>query len=143
MLARVLITAAVAVYLTVMGCVLIPGDEAVNRPVNFSTDGTTSGKRLDQSFRGVAMTVRYADDMKPYHKCVDEIADLGADTMEIVIDTRQENGSSTTIWIDQRYTPSKPQLLELFAHAKKRGLKVVLMPVVLPHAPKGTEWRGT
>jgi len=143
MFARVLIAVAVAVYLTVMGCVLIPGEEAVNRPNPVSSDGSISGKRLEQSFRGVAMTVRYADDMKPYHKCVDEIADAGADTLEVVVDTRQENGSSTTIWIDQRYTPSKPQLLELFAHAKKRGLKIVLMPVVLPHAPKGQEWRGT
>jgi hypothetical protein len=148
MFSRVLTTAAVAVYLLVMGCVLIPGgtNTAAAPPANGVADPGAAGPRAKLTgmpLRGVAMTIHNVDDPKPYLKCIDEIAAVGADTVEIIVASRQENGSSTTIWVDQRYTPSKPQLLELIAYAKSKNLRVVIMPIVLIQAPRGQEWRGT
>jgi hypothetical protein len=150
MFSRVLTIAAVAVYLLVMGCVLIPGGTTANTPGQASaasgdpaTGGGPRAKLTGMPLRGVAMTIHNVDDPKPYLKCIDEIAEVGADTVEIIVASRQENGSSTTIWVDQRYTPSKAQLLDLIGYAKKKNLRVVIMPIVLIQSPRGKEWRGT
>ena len=54
-----------------------------------------------------------------------------------------ETGSSDVIYIDMRHTLTEAQLKELITHARKQGLRVILMPIVLLDAPKGNEWRGT
>jgi hypothetical protein len=136
-------TSAVALFLAVVVCVITPGCHDKSASGDEAVPAAFRGKPDGLPLRGVALTIHNVEDMRPYLKCIDEIADVGADTVEFVITTRQENGSSTTIWVDQRYCPSKQQLLELMAHAKEKKLRVVLMPVVLPHAPKGNEWRGT
>jgi hypothetical protein len=82
-------------------------------------------------------------DFSPYHKNIDEIAALGADTVEIVVDARQENGTSTMIFLDQRLTPTAEQLVTLIKYARSKNLRVVLMPIVLLQNPRGDEWRGT
>jgi hypothetical protein len=92
---------------------------------------------------GVAMQVQRIDLINEYEKNIDEIAALGADTVSIVVDARQENGSSSRIFIDVRMTPTPEQLLRLIGHAKGKGLRVVLMPIVLLDNPRGNEWRGT
>ena len=92
---------------------------------------------------GVAMQIQRIDLINEYEKSIDEIADLGADTVSIVVDARQENGSSSRIFIDVRMTPTPEQLLELIRHAKAKKLRVVLMPIVLLDNPRGNEWRGT
>jgi len=81
--------------------------------------------------------------MDRYKQSVDEIAAVGADTVKFVVDARQENGSSSRIYLDLRMTPSVEALGDLIRHAKGRGLRVVLMPIVLLDAPRGGEWRGT
>jgi len=92
---------------------------------------------------GVAMQIQRIDLINEYEKSIDEIAALGADTVSIVVDARQENGSSSRIFIDVRMTPTPEQLLELIRHAKAKKLRVVLMPIVLLDNPRGNEWRGT
>jgi hypothetical protein len=94
-------------------------------------------------YRGVAMQVQRIDLIDQYEKSIDEIAEIGADTVSIVVDARQENGSSSRIFIDVRMTPTPEQLLRLIKHAKDRKLRVVLMPIVLLDNPRGNEWRGT
>jgi hypothetical protein len=94
-------------------------------------------------YRGVAMQVQRIDLIDQYEKSIDEIADVGADTVSIVVDARQENGTSSRIFIDVRMTPTPEQLQRLIRHAKDRKLRVVLMPIVLLDNPRGNEWRGT
>jgi hypothetical protein len=65
------------------------------------------------------------------------------DSVKIVVDARQENGRSSQIYLDLRMTPSVEALQRLIKHAKTRGLKVILMPIVLLDRPTATEWRGT
>lgn len=92
---------------------------------------------------GVAMQIQRIDLIDEYEKSIDQVAAIGADTVSIVVDARQENGSSSRIFIDVRMTPTPEQLLRLVRHAKGKGLRVVLMPIVLLDNPRGNEWRGT
>lgn len=161
MMGRGVIFVALATYLAVVGCVVWPGSSAV-RGTNDAPDaegGAEAGslsipvtprpsladrpKLTGLPYRGVAMQLQRIDLIDEYKKGIDEIAALGADTVSIVVDSRQENGSSARIFIDLRKTPTPAQLGEVIRHAKSRKLRVVLMPIVLLDNPRGKEWRGT
>ena len=74
---------------------------------------------------------------------IDEVADLGANSVLISTAGYQENSNSGVIFIDSRKSPSEEQWDELLEHAHQRGLRVVLMPIVLLTNPRtSTEWRG-
>jgi hypothetical protein len=151
MLGRKLIGTAVLVYAAVLGCVVWPGSAPAEAPAQ--PDGTAAvangGGRADPRsvlpIRGVAMQIQRVDWTDKYKHNIDEIADLGADAVSLVVDTRQENGSSSRIYLDMRITPSPEMLGAIIDHAKGRGLKVVLMPIVLLDNPRAekNEWRGT
>ncbi len=67
---------------------------------------------------GVAMQVQKPWRMRDFNKSLDAIAADGADTVSIVVDSRQENGSSTHIFMDLRSTPTADQMADLINHAK-------------------------
>ena len=92
--------------------------------------------------RAVGMQLQRTDWIDRYKASIDEIADLGADAVKLVVDARQEDGSSNVVYLDLRRTPSAENLAEVIRHAKGRGLKVILMPIVLLDDGKGA-WRGT
>jgi hypothetical protein len=144
MLGKRIIFAAAAIYLVVVGCVLSPSDSSAKDPVD---SGRVSGPMIvvpaGLPYRGVGMQIQRVDWIDKYEKSIDQIADLGADTVLLVVDSRQENGSSSRIYLDMRMTPTPPQLGELIDHAKQRKLRVILMPIVLLDNPVGNEWRGT
>ena len=159
MVGRWVIIAAVATYLAVVGCVVwspAPAGRFAEESANgrdhgsaFVAPGTANPGTVPSAsvpgaarpadrprltglpYRGVAMQVQRVDMIDQYEKSIDEIADVGADTVSIVVDARQENGSSSRIFIDVRMTPTPEQLLRLIRHAKDRKLRVVLMPIVL------------
>ena len=89
------------------------------------------------------MQIQRTDWIDRYKQSIDEIAAVGADAVKLVVDARQEDGTSNRIYIDHRMTPSAERLGELIQHARGKGLKVILMPIVLLDDPKGDEWRGT
>lgn len=152
MLGRVTIFAAAVLYLAVIGCVVLPagsGDSGSYSSSDFMDDGdggppvpVVRAKLKGLPYRGVAMQIQKVDKIGEYKKGIDEAAALGADAVSIVVDCRQENGSSARIFMDLRMTPTAAQLSDLIAHAKSRNLRVVLMPIVLLDRPRGTEWRG-
>jgi hypothetical protein len=92
--------------------------------------------------RAVGMQIQRVDWMDKYKHSVDEIAALGADAVKFVVDARQENGSSSSIYLDLRMTPSAESLADLIRYAKSKNLRVILMPIVLLDNPRGGEWRG-
>lgn len=94
--------------------------------------------------RSIGMELQRVDWMETeYVKSVDQIAALGFDTVLFVVDPRQENGTSNRIYMDVRMTPGPEALQKLIRHAKSRGLRVMLMPIVLLDSPKDeSEWRG-
>jgi hypothetical protein len=142
-----IITAAV-VYLAVLGCVIFPAQSTGGTPNGSESRPfralNTGAPLTGLPYKGIAMQIQRTDWMEEYKKSVDEIAAVGADTVLFVIDARQENGSSSKIYLDMRMTPTPERLAELIKHAKDRKLRVILMPIVLLDSPrKDNEWRGT
>lgn len=93
-------------------------------------------------FRGIALQLHNGRRGHPYTRYIDEIARTGANTISLVVTAHQENGSSTSIFIDLRKVPSDTRLEELIAYSRGRGLRVVLMPIVLLENAREGEWRG-
>ena len=94
------------------------------------------------AFRGISLQLHNSSPDIPYQKYIDEIARAGANTLCLVVSAWQENCSSTSIFIDLRKTPSDRRVGELIAHARKLGLRVVFMPIVLLENQRTGEWRG-
>lgn len=134
-----------ALFALVLGCVYWPGSATksavaditatLNRPAAAAAAGTV--------YRGVAIQIHRVDQIELYKRSIDDAADVGADTVSLVILTRMENGTSNRIWLDMRLTPTPQQLGELIDYAKRRNLRVLIMPIVLLENPRHNEWRGT
>ena len=146
---RWIVMSAIALWMIALGCVLLPGAQTSSDAkgeartdadvVLPSTRATDSG---GLPFRSVCMQIQRLDWIDKYCESMDEIAAIGADTVLLVVDTRQENGKSSRIYLDLRMTPTVSQMDTLIRHAKSIGLRVIVMPVVLLDKPRGNEWRG-
>lgn len=133
----------IVAFALVMGCALWPAEAPGQKETSAPTSYLTHDDRTGLPYRGVAIQIQRVDWIDRYKGSMDEIAALGADTVSLVVDTRMENGESDTVWLDMRMTPTPAQLGDLIDHARSKGLRVVLMPIVLLDKPKNTEWRGT
>ncbi len=100
-------------------------------------------RRVDVAqMRGFSLQLQSASPSRPYDKYIGEIADAGANTICLVVAAYQENGGSTSIFVDARRVPTDERLGRLIALARRKGLRVVLMPIVLLDNPRAGEWRG-
>ena len=141
-LPKFLVAAAVAVYAAAASCALV--EPAATRPAAPPAETGAAERVSDRPYRAVGMQLQRVDWIDRYKQSIDEIADVGADAVKIVVDARQEDGSSNRIYLDHRTSPTVAQLQDVFAHAKGRGLRVIFMPIVLLDDPKSdSEWRGT
>ena len=99
MLSRGIIGAAFAVYLIVLGCVMMPSEAPAKK---MSASGTPDASAEPAEvhlapnpkfagvlpFKGAAMQIQRVDWIDKYKQGIDEIAALGLDTVSLVIDTR-------------------------------------------------------
>ena len=88
------------------------------------------------------MQIQRVDWIPEYKKVMDKVAAVGADTVLLVVDTRQETVRSSRIYLDYRMTPTVDQIGDLIDYAKKKELRVILMPVVLLDKSDDGSWRG-
>ncbi len=144
---KAIVVMAIVCYLAVVGCVLAPGGKLDGSSWAKAEPPARNASRVplnpaDIPYRGVAIQLQRVDWMEKYKQCIDEVVAVGADTVSLVVDSRQENVSSTRIYLDQRTTPSAEPLIDLIKYAKGKKLRVVLMPIVLLDDP-GKDWRGT
>jgi hypothetical protein len=148
----IIVAVAGAVYLVVAGCVLLTADtppagsqgRSASEPADAGPVAAAKGKVEGLPFRGFAMQVQRIDDVLDYGRSVDKIAAMGLDTILFVVDSKQENGASTRIFLDMRGEPSPEKLGELIDYAHNKKLRVILMPIVLLEAPSGQhDWRGS
>ena len=142
----IIVLAAGVIYLGVMGCVMWPSQATAAKSSSESLAGEPirpTGKLEGLPYRGVAMQVQRIDNVMDYGRSLDKIAEIGADTVLFVVDSKQENGKSIRIFLDMREEPSPEKLGELIHYAHSKKLRVILMPIVLLEAPLGNEWRGT
>src|SRR6266576_2225746 len=147
MFGRAILFTALAAYALVLGCVYAgshSGEQASSSSDKTPTiHASTTGKLAGLPYIGAGMQIQRVDWLDQYKKSMDEIAAIGGDTVLLVVDMRMENGTSSRIYLDMRMTPTPDQLGDLIDHAKKKNLRVILMPIVLLDNPRGTEWRGT
>ena len=141
---RFAVLGAAAMYGIIAGCALLAdAKHNVGAAEPTTSQAMSSGATHDGlPYRCVGMQLQRVDWMDKYKESVDEIAATGADTVKFVVDSRQENGHSSEIWLDLRMTPSAEALSDLIRHAKSKNLRVILMPIVLLDKPQGGEWRG-
>lgn len=139
------ILGAVAIYVTALGCAMWPAERSGAPGANTSqpvVDPLYPAANLSGlPFRGLVVQVQRVDGPEVYEKAVDDIARMGADTIELVVDSKQDTVKSTAIFVDSRQTPSAEKLTHLIKYAKEKHLRVVLMPLVLLEHP-GEHWRG-
>jgi hypothetical protein len=93
-------------------------------------------------FRGMCLQLHTGREDHPWEQYVDEIGDAGANTVCLIVAAHQENCASTSIFMDLRKTPTDERITRVIDHAHNRGLRVVLMPIVLLENPRQDEWRG-
>ena len=152
MLGKKIAIVSLVLYAVVMGCVM-SSSETPTKNTPAAHDNESSPTAIaptlvhvanQRPFCGVAIQLQRVDWVEEYKKLIDHIADDGADTVSLVVDARQENGESSMMYVDMRKTMTVPQLTDIIGHAKAKGLRVILMPIVLLDAPADdTEWRGT
>jgi hypothetical protein len=148
---RWLIAAAVSVYLlSLLGLALVPAEPETGRRAKLSSGtsvagaATTSAPAPAQLMVGFALNLHHTDDPAAFIHAIDQIADLGANTVEILTPCFQEHGASEEIRVvvGPGRSPRREHLVSVLKHARARGLTTVLMPLVLFENPRGNEWRG-
>ncbi|MEE8170615.1 MAG: hypothetical protein V3T70_08715 [Phycisphaerae bacterium] len=94
-------------------------------------------------FQGPAVQLYTAEDCwKRFGRLIPEIADLGADTVMLVVHGYQDHAGSMNLRLHGAKTPSADDIGRMITHAHHHGLRVILMPIVLLEYPRGNEWRG-
>ena len=144
----IIIAVAACLYVVVAGCVVFSSNAPTNSRVADSAEGgqpmLATGKVQGLPYRGFAMQVQRIDDVMDYGRSIDKIQGTGSDTVLFVVDSKQENSTSTRIFLDMRGEPSQEKLGALIDYAHGKNLRVILMPIVLLEAPKGAnDWRGS
>jgi hypothetical protein len=93
---------------------------------------------------GFTINLHHTEKLHLYIQSIDQIAKLGANSLQIITPVFQKHGGSPKplIEIGPGRGPQRQQIVQLLNHAHKRGLKTTLMPIVLYTDPRGNEWRG-
>ena len=114
-----------------------------SRPVAPIATTTATGRSWQSyEYRGVAIQLPSSDTASGFEQFVEEIAATGANTICLSVAAYQENAASSSIFIDQRRTPSPDYLDRIIAAARAKGMRITFMPIVLLENPGSGEWRG-
>jgi hypothetical protein len=94
--------------------------------------------------KGVALGLFSEDPGYSYAPLFDEIAALGANEVELVVPWYQVDGTSTTLHLHPRYSPTDAAVAQAIDDAHARHLAVLLFPIVRLETPRqANDWRGT
>lgn len=96
-----------------------------------------------EQFHGIALQLYTGQDCwNRFGKLIPEIADVGADTLLLVVHGYQDHAGSMNLRLHGEKTASAEDTGRIIDHAHRCGLRVMLMPIVLLEYPRGSEWRG-
>jgi hypothetical protein len=94
--------------------------------------------------RGVALGLFAEDVSFSYAPLLQEIAELGATHVALIVPLYQTHAGSVALRLHTRLSPSLGAVAEAVRAAHRAGLEVTLFPIVRLEAPRGPgEWRGT
>lgn len=103
--------------------------------------GAAHGERID----GIALSPHFElpDQGMTFVSMIDEIADVGASHISIVVQWSQPDVTASALAPDPTETLPDATLRGLIRRARARGLKVMLFPILWVQKRAIGEWRGT
>ncbi len=146
--------ASVSIAWYVTHVAAVETDKAETPSVNPSTHALVSQNNETQQpntdrptpngpFRGMAIQLHAgANVYDEYKSLIPEVADLGADTVLLVVHGWQTHAGTLDLHFSPQRTPSIEGVGKLLDLAAMHGLRRILMPVVLLKNPRNGEWRG-
>ena len=106
--------------------------------------GPRDGDMAGGKQRGVSLGLFAEDVSFDYAPLLQEIAEIGASHVALVVPIYQEHAGSTQLGLHTRLSPSLSATAEAVRAARRAGLEVMLFPIVRLSAPRtDREWRGT
>lgn len=93
--------------------------------------------------RGASLGLYYKEERLKYHEQLDRVAAVGADWVQLLLTLFVDNAGSSEIQSDPARTVTDARLRETIGYAKKRGLRVSLLPIILIREAEDDDWRGT
>ena len=127
---RHLRTAELGVLVALLAIVAIPG----------STGRTTAREPFQ---KGMVLGIFSKTDPDYFRRNLEEIQKLGVDSISLIVPKVQKDVHSTGFYDDPWVTPSNESLRLAIREAHRRGMKVLLMPIVYLEVLRDGEWRGT
>ena len=107
--------------------------------------GAPAADFLDgRPWKGFVLSLHEKTNAHTYEKELRQIAEMGADSVLIIVTCYQEDATSTMMERSNNGIPTRERLLDILARAHSYNLNVLLQPIVLLRNPKTTkEWRGS
>lgn len=138
---RAVILLALGIYLfSIWGALAAPtADSPEAQP-----PGALQPLTIHKPIVGFTINLHHTRQLPLYFESIDQIAKLGGGGLQILTPAFQKHGASPKPLLETGLGrgPTRDQIVQLLKHAKKRGLRTALMPIVLYTDPRGNEWRG-
>ena len=120
---------------------------AVHHPIVAAPAPSPQAQRpapLPSPLVGFTLNLHHNDDHALYRQAVTDLADMGFNAVQFTVPVFQTDGQANDIRIETGPArgPRADRLIDLIALARRRGMTVMLAPIVLFTHPRGDEWRG-
>lgn len=103
------------------------------------------GVALAERIDGIALSPHFElpDQGMTFHSMIDEIGQLGASHVSLVVQWSQTDITASSLGPDPKETLPDATVRDLIRRARARGLKVCLFPILWVQKRAIGEWRGT
>lgn len=107
--------------------------------------GHSEPRKLDKLpfLNGAVLGLHYREEEKDYHRQLDELAQIGFHHVCLLFSAFLRRVDSVRLDRHHERTVKDSRLIETIAYAKKQGLSVMLLPIVLLLDAGDDDWRGT
>ncbi|HEV8336884.1 MAG TPA: hypothetical protein VGR67_10740 [Candidatus Polarisedimenticolia bacterium] len=122
-----------------LGALVLLGGLAIafaERPASFA-----SGAGAFQ--KGMVLGIFSKSEPDYFRRSLDELSSLGVDSVSLIVPKVQEDVRSTGFHDDPWITPADESLRRAAREAHRRGMRVLLFPIVYVRDLEEGEWRGT
>lgn len=134
---------AVAVYLIALVGAIV-GNAGKTPVVEVAPTVVLGPRQTLGQFVGMSLNLYHTEHLELYLNAIDEMASMGFNTVHVLTPVFQRDGAADEIemLVGPGKGPARDDLMRVLAHARSRGLKIVLMPQINFISPRGNEWRG-
>lgn len=93
--------------------------------------------------RGAVLGLYYKEERFDYHEQIDRVVASGAEWLTLLVSNFVDKVDSSEVEFDAQRTVKASRFLETAAYARKKGLRLALLPIVLIRHAGDDDWRGT